>query len=248
MNNLELLKMLSDIDEKFLTEEYQPTKRYRKSIKERMSEMKNVKLKYVFAPIMTLTIVLVSIVAINNINYKPELKIAKDTEIVKENNKENNIIFNTGFEEIAQADFDAEWKDGNIIEEFNYIKNIDILKKYDNLREGMVYVKENPLNANYTKLHQYELIYYMDNNTSSYIEIICTKEDKILKCILPEKDSFKNSVINNNEVALFKTENYEDKSKINGIASFEYNDYKFFIEANGINENELVDLIKGIIE
>ena len=44
MNNVELLKMLNDVDERFLTEEYQPTldKRYKKDSKKQNDKIKKI--------------------------------------------------------------------------------------------------------------------------------------------------------------------------------------------------------------
>ena len=70
MNNVELLKMLNDVDERFLTEEYQPTinKRYKESFKERMIRMKNIKLKYVLAPVSMMIIAVIGYAGFLNIN------------------------------------------------------------------------------------------------------------------------------------------------------------------------------------
>ena len=64
MKNVDLLKMLNDIDEKYLTEEYQPTKNkeVKKLFIERIFEMK--KLKYVLAPVCMLMIGFVGFIVI----------------------------------------------------------------------------------------------------------------------------------------------------------------------------------------
>lgn len=112
----------------------------------------------------------------------------------------------------------------------------------------MIYVKGNQRDSNYSKFQQYELIYYMNGNNAPSIEIIYTQENEILGCMLSHRKCFLTSTLNGSEVKLFKTENFEDKSKINGEAFFEHNGYKFYIESHKINENEFINLIKEILK
>ena len=142
---------------------------------------------------------------------------------------------------------DGNWKDENVEEKFGFIRNIEILKQYEHLRQGMVYVKENVEDTNYSKFQQYELIYYMDGNNAPSTDIIFTKEDKILQCMIPNESDFPSSTISGNEVKLFKAKNFFDDSKINGEAFFKYKDYTFYITSHRIDENDFIELIKSIL-
>ena len=142
---------------------------------------------------------------------------------------------------------DGNWKDENVEEKFGFIRNIEILKQYEHLRQGMVYVKENIEDTNYSKFQQYELIYYMDGNNAPSTDIIFTKEDKILQCMIPNESDFPSSTISGNEVKLFKAKNFFDDSKINGEAFFKYKDYTFYITSHRIDENDFIELIKSIL-
>ena len=142
---------------------------------------------------------------------------------------------------------DGNWKDENVEEKFGFIRNIEILKQYEHLRQGMVYVKENVEDTNYSKFQQYELIYYMDGNNAPSTDIIFTKEDKILQCMIPNESDFPSSTISGNEVKLFKAKNFFDNSKINGEAFFKYKDYTFYITSHRIDENDFIELIKSIL-
>ena len=150
MKNVELLKMLNDIDEKFLTEEYQPNlkKRYRISFKERMNEMRNVKLKYVLTPAIAFSIVLTGIVMINNYDNKTGLEIAKDNETIEtpmnnesnEDNKfednqiqiakEDNITFSNNNMRSSVA-IKAKSVKMNVISDFEFLENLSIPKEYE---------------------------------------------------------------------------------------------------------------------
>lgn len=180
-------------------------------------------------------------------------KEIEDYQKEKENVEEDNVIFNAGSIETATSisgkvtDVDGNWKDENVEEKFEFIRNIEILKQYEHLRQGMVYVKENVEDTNYSKFQQYELIYYMDGNNAPSTDIIFTKEDKILQCMIPNESDFPSSTISGNEVKLFKAKNFFDNSKINGEAFFKYKDYKFYITSHRIDENDFIELIKSIL-
>ena len=180
-------------------------------------------------------------------------KEIEDYQKEKENIEEDNVIFNAGSIETATSisgkvtDVDGNWKDENVEEKFGFIRNIEILKQYEHLRQGMVYVKENVEDTNYSKFQQYELIYYMDGNNAPSTDIIFTKEDKILQCMIPNESDFPSSTISGNEVKLFKAKNFFDDSKINGEAFFKYKDYTFYITSHRIDENDFIELIKSIL-
>ena len=138
MKNVELLKMLNDIDEKFLTEEYQPAKnnRLKKTFIERMIEMK--KLKYVLAPVCMLMIGFVGFIQYNKLNTNTgnieNLGKVEQTQI--ENTTVNNANSNK-----FMAPFKYDLKN-------NQLSNFDIaFLKVENGKENKVY---SPLSIKYT--------------------------------------------------------------------------------------------------
>lgn len=108
--------------------------------------------------------------------------------------------------------------------------------------------RKNIKDTDYSELQQYSIIAYMNGNNAPTTEMTFTKKDKILACMLPDENDFMTSIINGNEVKLFKTENFEDKNKINGEAFFVHNGYKFYIESRKIDEKDFIDMIKSILE
>ena len=228
---------------------------------EHMNKVRNKKIIYGITSSVAMLVLCIGVIINYNkpINNKNQLGKVDNSNVEYVNNEKevaqnDNIIFNT--ESIKNAvsisgkvvDVDGEWKDTNLEGEFGYIKNIDILKQYEHLRQGMVYVKENPKDTEYSKLQQYELIYSMDGNNAPSTEIIFTKEDKILQCMIPKENNLLSSIINGQEVKLFKTENFFDKSKINAEAYFEHDEYKFYIESHRIVENDFINIIKAILK
>ena len=128
MNNAELLKILNDIDDRFLTEDYQPTirKRYKAPFKEKVIEMKKIKLKYVLSPICVMAIVLVSVVVLNKNSDKDSLMLAKNDNTIGEKSnpkiesttKVNDEININKFETGSIFNYDTKWVDANLTEEF----------------------------------------------------------------------------------------------------------------------------------
>lgn len=224
---------------------------------ENMNKVRNKKIIYGIIYSVAMLVLCIGVVINYNktINNKNELGKIDNSNLQKVSNEKevaqnDNIIFNTDIASISEklVDVEGEWKDTNIEEKFEFIKNIDILKQYEHLRQGMVYVKENAEDTKYSKLQQYELIYYMDGNNAPSTEIIFTKENGILQCMLPNENNLPSSIINGYEVKLFKTKNFFDNSKVNAQAYFEHNDYKFYIESQRIDENNFIDIIKSILK
>ena len=228
---------------------------------ENMNKVRNKKIIYAITSSAAMLVLCIGIV----INYNKPMKNKNELGKIDNSNMENvknekevaqddNIIFNTeSIKNVASisgklVDVDGEWKDTNIEEKFGFIKNIDVLKQYEHLRQGMVYVKESTKDTEYSKLQQYELIYYMDGNNAPSTQIIFTTENKILQCMIPKENDLLSSIINGQEVKLFKTENFFDNNKINAEAYFEHNGYKFYIESQRIDENDFIDIIKAILK
>lgn len=158
------------------------------------------------------------------------------------------IVFNENRIKSMTDDIAGMWVNANLAEEFDFVKNIYVSNEYNNRRQGKIYVNASKEDTNCSKLYQYDLLYYMDGNNAPSIEIIFTKEDKILACMLPNEDDFPNSTISGQEVKLSKHENIEDKSKINGEAFFEHSGYKFYVEARKIDENDFINIIRMILK
>lgn len=181
------------------------------------------------------------------------VELAKNNDIIENNNvtiSEDNIIFNDMSKiNIKMADIDGRFEEKNIIQQFDFIDNIDIPEYISLVRQGELYVKENITDKNYTKLRQYCLWYSAAGNENpSRIEIIFTKEETILDdCIEPDIDNILGSIINGKEIKLFKSEYLLDKSKIAGVALFEIDGYKISVEATKISENEFINVIKSMV-
>lgn len=228
---------------------------------ENMNKVRNKKIIYGLTSSVALFILCFGIIINYNklINNKTDFG-KRDSSNIENVSKEktnaeqkDNIIFNAGSIKSTASnsgkvvDIDGEWKDTNIEEKFDFFKNIDILKQYEHLRQGMVYVKENAQDIEYSKLQQYQLIYFMDGNNAPSTEIIFTKENKILQCMLPNKNELQSSMISGYEVKLSKIENFFDNDKINAEAFFEHNGYKFYIESYKIDEDDFLNIIKAIL-
>lgn len=202
------------------------------SIMSRIGEnkMNNFK-KYIIPSCIVVFVMIFSIVLMNN-------------NLVQKQ-KNDTIIFNDGSLK-QNLDIDGKAIDTEIVTRFGFLSNLDIPNEYKIERSFEQYERANREDLDYAKLWQYVIIYTADQSNSDFsknIEIIFTKEDHILACMLPDKDKFPTSIINGKEISLFNTENTNMRQ-----AFFEFDDYKFFIEANNLTEEEFINLIKSIIK
>lgn len=189
-----------------------------------------------------------------NVNYPSNItnneELAMDDNIVQEENNtiEDNIVFNDGSLQ-SMAEIDAKWEDENLEGVIDFINKIDVPDGLYLSRQGKVFVKEDINSEDYSKLRQYALFYSNGSTKNlSQIEIIFTKEQTILGCLLPDKETMKSSTINGTEVKLFKSENLQDESKIVGDAYFEKDGYTFYINVYNIYEEEFIKVLKSILD
>ena len=259
MNNLDLLKALNDIDDKFLLEDYQP-KKNKNSLnyfREKGFSMRNLKLKYVLSPICVIAIVLVSVVMLNKNNNKDNIMIAKnDNTIVEESNpkvesttKVNDEININKLEKGSIFDYDAKWLDSNLTEEFLFLKKIDIPEHLSEIRQGKIYVRESIEDSNYKEFRQYS-ISYTDKSEEEIknIEFNFTNNKLLRDCVPVNLDDGKASIIDGTIVKIFIGERIKEPTLISGEAYFEYNDYKFDIKAYRLSKEEFINIVTSIVK
>lgn len=240
--SFKLLEALNDIDESLLI----------KDLESKVKKHINKKWIYILAPAITFSIVLIFAIYTNNTIKDANLLLAKNNQI---QNKEINddrklvnndsIVFNNHL--IQLSDIDGKSEKMDVISNFRFLNELKIPEKYSLLNQYALYEKEDLNESEYTKLWQYTINYQIQgsnvNDVPSDIEITFTKEDHILGCMLPKKESFEISKIYNNNIYLFNSDKGTTMQ-----AYFEYEGYKFFIESFKLNENEFVELIKSIIQ
>ena len=123
-------------------------------------------------------------------------------------------------------------------EEFTFIENLLIPEEYEFENGYTVYTRANTDTEEYNILHDYVLNYRKDDLNE--IKITFSKVES------PIRDYFigdgeKISKIGDVELKVSQWEKMY-------IVTFEYNDIYFDIETTGITENELVNLLKSIID
>ncbi|MFR5683078.1 MAG: hypothetical protein ACLUD1_03210 [Clostridia bacterium] len=217
-----------------------------------MKNKNNTKVIYAILSTCAVSILCVGII----INTKFPTNITNDSNLAKSNSitqeekstTKDIIVFNNGNLQ-CMADIDANWKDANLKEEFNFINKIYVPKGLELARQGKIYVKPNGnYSEEYSKLRQYSLIYSTKSTEDpSQVEIIFTKEQNILGCMIPDEEQMQNSIINGKEIKLFKGEYILDEGKIVGNAFFEKDGYKFYINAHRIEEEEFINVVKSIL-
>jgi len=199
---------------------------------ERKDDMKKINyFKYSLVPICLLLIV--GIVAQFSNRPNPLLDGSKDTQNIIIINNTDNIIR-------GSLRVDADIRE---------INSIDIFEKYG-LNKELIIPNDSTLDSyclygkfssdQYDKLIDCRLVYVRKGETIPTITIAMAKNNPPFRDYLFSEDNLKESTINN--VLLIITQ-YEDIY----FTVFKINDIYFDIETNGITQNELVDLLKSII-
>jgi hypothetical protein len=145
------------------------------------------------------------------------------------NNLQEAVIPIATFRMYQSSEYDVKSK-------YPFVENIKIPKYLDQSEEGITFIQLEEL-----EIHDYILAYY-NNESNKSIRISFTKKG-IDSFISKELDieNVKTSKVSNQEVIIAKYEN-------NYYAKLEYKDLIFNIEANNIELNELVNIIKTILK
>lgn len=176
-------------------------------------------------------------------------KNIKNNEIEKEDIININSYQLLSNANIADIDIDGKWVDSNLLQDFKTLSNIKFPKELVNIRQGKIYIRADENDEEYSKLSSYSLSASATNGNNANIQINISKENFVLNCYWNYDDikDRPSSFINNTEVKLFMSENSEDKTRVSGVAFFEYNDYKYRIEVYKITQDEFLDIIKTIV-
>lgn len=149
---------------------------------------------------------------------------------------------------IADMTIDGKWIDCDLSQEFPNIKDIKFPTYLSSINQGKVFGKLDKNDKDYSKLLLYSLVAGTSDGNNAYVQIDISIDNYAQNCYwnyddIKDKES---SFINNTEVKLFMSENSEDKTKISGIAFFEYDNYKYRIEVYKISQDEFIEIIKTL--
>lgn len=234
MNNIELLKMLNDIDEKFLTEEYQPNKKeFKISCIERGFKMRDIKLKYVLGTVCILTICFMGLIGYINYNANRTNTITPINLANEEQLKNKNTTTVTPNKFMAPFKYDLK---------NNQLSNFDIaFLKIENNKENKIY---SPLSIKYTL----KMLEEGANGTTKQ-QISNVLEDYVIT----KYTSNKNMSLAN---ALFVRDTFKDSIKqsyVNNLQS-KYNAevvYDSFASTKNVNswvKNKTLDILPEILD
>lgn len=261
MNNIELLKVLNDVDERFFTEEYQPkkNKRYRVSFEERVIRMK--KLKYIFVPLITISaIFVITFIYRNreNENDKEEiLKLSQSKDIpqgieesIPTDRSETYIEDEIKINGLVNSDLyniDAKWIDSNLFEKFEFLENLNIPENYNDNRQGEIYVRANLEDNEYKEFKQYSIM-YSDHSEAEVksIELNFSPNTLLKGCIPSNIENSEVSIINGLSVKLYVAERKNEPNLISGEAYLEYNDCNFDLKVYRLTQEEFIDIVKSL--
>jgi len=245
--SIKILEALNDIEDNLINYNFEEYKNlYQKS---NIKILNFCKIKYILTPVVCMAFLIVGIVLYDNKNNSQDNEIIPINEIaaINEIAEEKNDIKFSNNNLKTTSDIDGKSIKKDIISQFEFLSKLAIPESYNLIYQTELYEKNDISDLEYTKLWQYNILYEIngpnENDVHSIIEISFTKEDHILSCMLPDKNTFPVSKINGTEIYLFN----EDTSSIKQ-AFFEYDGYKFFIEASKLSEEEFINLISSIIK
>lgn len=144
---------------------------------------------------------------------------------------------------IRLNDVDGRMDDKNseeILLEYQFINKLISKDMLQNVKISEVYASNNKNSDLYNKLIGYYTS-YLKEDSNKLINIFFSKTNKkIARCFPINEENLKKSSVNNNEIIIID-ENY------GYIVLFKYNDIYFDIEAENINIDELLEIVKSIM-
>ena len=200
-----------------------------------------------------------SVITVNK-NH-PEINDETDqAQQINISKREDQIQINTIENLVEESkDIDEKWIDANVIDEFDFFASIKLPEVVKDIkRQGKIYVRENE-NLEYSKLNEYVIMYDADLKASSKLILERIREPSVNiyfsvpghqllnECIRTEVEP-KESLMNNISVYIFMSGTIEDGNNRKGIATFEYHDVQFRIQTEQISQEELITLIRSIIQ
>ena len=142
--------------------------------------------------------------------------------------------------EMTKLDLDVKNVEAKELpDKFNFMRKVKIPSEYKFKDSYNVYTRKDMDVEEYNLLHDYVFNYQKDD-FSSGIKIAFSEIEEPLRDYFID-DKYKTSKIGDAEIII-------TQYKQMYMASFKYKDIYFDIEANGITENELVELLISIIE
>ncbi len=206
----------------------------------KMEGGKNMKKRYVLIPAFSLILVLVIAIGLNSDIFK---NIGGNQVSTGDGTTKAGLKINK-LDEMAMGSMDVDIKAVEIEElpeKFDFIQNLKLPDRFKFDLGQMIYTRDSLEKEEYNILHDYLLIYNVNENVPDSIKIAFSEEYEPVRDYFIEHENSKTSKINNTDVTIYQYEKMY-------IAYFEYNGIKFDVETTGISEEELVTLLGSIIE
>lgn len=206
-----------------------------KSIESNEIKKKKNILRFVFVPAC-----LIIFFAIITVFFKQE------NSNLEVGNSKNQIHINLlkNYDEFS-ADIDGIWVDKTIEEvakEFPFVYDLNIQHEYVRIGEQYAVSDSTQFSEMYDELVGYNLVYVIDEEEHKTIDIFFSETNRERKrCLSYNLDNPKISIINNTSLEIIKLNFYY-------IVLFEKNGIYFDIEAKNINQEELIKLLKTIVQ
>ena len=214
MSNKEQLKEMFE-------EKYSANNNYQTILKhiDKKQETRSFNSKWVFAPILALVLIMVSISVLfngNDIIYINQLQTLAHSPIARYN--------------YLKEEYD-------IANSHSFVNEIEVPKDLKTVEKGITYEQK----EKNIEIHDFIIVYYNNNDNRSVKLSFANKDvDSFINQSMKQND-MKPSKIKNQELLIFAYESYF-------YVEFEYHNLKFYVETNHIKLQELKKIIASIIK
>ena len=237
MNNITLLKALSNIDEQYLID-YEKVQEKRNRVYDDKPRERVISMK-ILSPILAVAVIAGIVFMAKPKTETPIVSDYKNTYTMESEEKVNLNI--NKIDNVMMADMDADVKilNGVMIPYFEYMTRLSIPDDFDNKEDyKAIWVKSNRDVNEYDILNNYEFTYRNTTNSRRII-IAFSEEHKPLRDYYI-KGGEKTTTIGNTELIISQ---YKDMF----LTTFTHNGVNYDIETRDITEDELLELLKSII-
>ncbi len=229
MNNMQLLRALGDIDDKFLNlEDKIKNKKEKNSV---FFKVKGVIKMGKLVPAV-ITMILVAYIGVYHIN---------DTKYGE--NKNENLVADININianNMMSSDMDVKIENiDEIPDNLKFINNFKIPNELELSNKYRLYTPYDKSDIYIYRLHDYVFSYSLKDSNKSVV-ISFSQVGKVLKDCIVISDTNKISKIGDIELMISQANN-------SYFTTFEYNNTYFDITTQNISEDELVELLKSII-
>ena len=179
-------------------------------------------------------------------NMEENNKATNETEL----NFENEIIYVNDNILITNYDIDGRAEEVNLINEYSFLSGILDKNNAEISRQIKIYQRDykGQKREEYSKFQENTIIYKIKNDDENFIEMNFSENKLLGDCLHTLEESYKDSIIEDEIVQIFKYPNPENQNNVTGLAYFTINGMNFRIKGYNISHENFIKIIKTTID